>query len=92
MLNGFADLGLIQNINVATHNKGKTLDILHTTSNNYLRDLDIIDTERFCISDHYAISFNITEKVLRKPHVKRVCYNFKTANWDNLNEELNLIN
>ena len=91
-LNGFADLGLIQNINVATHNKGKTLDILLTTSTSYLRDLDIIDTERFCISDHYAITFTITEKVLRKPHVKRVCYNFKKANWDNLNEELNLIN
>ena len=90
--NGFADLGLIQNINVATHNKGKTLDILLTTSTSYLRDLDIIDTERFRISDHYAITFTITEKVLRKPHVKRVCYNFKKANWDNLNEELNLIN
>ena len=24
--------------------------------------------------------------------MKRVCYNFKKANWDNLNEELNLIN
>ena len=91
-LNGIADLGLIQNINVANHNKGKTLDILLTTSTSYLRDLDIIDTERFCISDHYAITFTITEKVLRKPHVKRVCYNFKKANWDNLNEELNLIN
>ena len=86
------DLGLIQNINVATLNKGKTLDILLTTSTSYLRDLDIIDTERFCISDHYAITFTITEKVLRKPHVKRVCYNFKKANWDNLNEELDLIN
>ena len=29
-LNGFADLGLIQNINVATHNKEKTLDILQS--------------------------------------------------------------
>ena len=31
-LNGFEDLGLIQNINVANHNKGKTLDILLITS------------------------------------------------------------
>ena len=91
-LNGFADLGLIQNINVATHNKGKPLDILLTTSTSYQRDLDIIDTERFCISDQYAITFTITEKVPRIPNVKRVCYNFKKANWDNLNEELKLIN
>ena len=31
-LNGFADLGLIQNINVATNKKGNILDILLTTS------------------------------------------------------------
>ena len=61
-LNGFADLGLIQSINTATHNKGSTLDILLTTSNSYLKDSKIIDTERFCISDHYAITFSITEK------------------------------
>ena len=56
-LNGF---GLIQNINVATHKKGNILDILLTTSTSYLKDLKVIDTERFCISDHYAITFSIT--------------------------------
>ena len=65
-LNGFADLGLIQCINTATHTKGNTLDILLTTSTSYLKNLKIIDTERFCISDHYAITFSITEKVKRK--------------------------
>ena len=65
-LNGFADLGLIQNISVATHKKGNILDILLTTST--------------------------TEKVIRKPRVKRVCYNYKKANWNNLNEDLELIN
>ena len=90
-LNGFADLGLIQSINVATHNKGGTLDILLTTSTSYLKDLKIIDTERFCVSDHYAITFSITEKVIRKPRVKRVCYNYKKANWSSLNEDLELI-
>ena len=88
-LNGFADLGLFQCINTATHDKGKTLDILLTTSTSYLK---IIDTERFCISDHYAITFSITEKVKRKQHVKRLCYNYKKANWKLLNEELKMIN
>ena len=91
-LNGFADLGLIQCINTATHTKGNTLDILLTTSTSYLKNLKIIDTERFCISDHYAITFSITEKVKRKQQVKRLCYNYKRANWKNLNEELELIN
>ena len=38
-LNGFAlaDLGLFQCINTATHDKGKTLDILLTTSTSYLK-------------------------------------------------------
>ena len=27
-----------------------------------------------------------------KPRVKRVCYNYKKANWNNLNEDLELIN
>ena len=62
-LNGFADLGLFQCINTTTHDKVKTLDILLTTSTSYLKNLKIIDTERFCISDHYAITFSITEKV-----------------------------
>ena len=71
-LNGFADLGLIQCINTATHTKGNTLDILLTTSTSYLKNLKIIDTERYCISDHYAITFSITEKVKRKLNAKRL--------------------
>ena len=65
-LNGFADLGLTQCINTVTHTKGNTLDILLTTSTSYLKNLKVIDTERYCISDHYAITFSITEKVKRK--------------------------
>ena len=91
-LNGFADLGLTQCINTATHTKGNTLDILLTTSTSYLKDLKIIDTERYCISDHYAITCSITEKVKRKLNAQRLCYNYKKANWKNLNEELKLIN
>ena len=91
-LNGFADLGLTQCINTATHTKGNTLDILLTTSTSYLKNLKVTDTERYCISDHYAITFSITEKVKRKLNAKRLCYNYKKANWKNLNEELQLIN
>ena len=72
--------------------QGNTLDILLTTSTSYLKDLTIINTERFCISDHYAITFSINEKITRKPRVKRVRYNYNKANWTRLNEDLVMIN
>ena len=91
-LNGFAELGLVQCIDAATHNKGNTVDVLLTKSKHYISDIKIIDTERFCISDHYAIRFNIKHKVYRKPRTKRTCYNYKNARWENLNNDLNTIN
>ena len=91
-LNGFAELGLAQCIDAATHNKSNILDVLLTKSKHYISDIKIIDTERFCISDHYAIRFNIKHKVYRKPHTKRTRYNYKNDRWENLNNDLNTIN
>ena len=90
-IHGFANLGFLQCINEPTHKKGNTLDILLTTSLSHIKDLKIIDTERFCISDHCAITFVVTETIKRKPRVKRKCYNYKNANWDALNAELDMI-
>ena len=81
----------MQCINELTHKKGNTLDILLTKSFSYIKDLKIIDTWRYCISDHCAITFVITETVKRKPRVKRKYYNYKNANWDMLNEQLAMI-
>ena len=86
----FANLGFLQCIHEPTHTKGNTLDILLTTSLSHIKDLKIIDTERFCISDHFAITFVVTETIKRKPRVKRKCYNYKNANWDALNAELDM--
>ena len=91
-VNGFSDLGLLQCIDVPTHNKGNILDILLTKSKQYIKDLKVIDTERYCISDHFAITFNISQTVIRKPRVKRTCYNYKNARWENLNSDLSNIN
>ena len=55
-VNGFADLGLLQCIDAPTHNNGKILDIFLTKSKQYITDLKIIDTERYCISAHYAVT------------------------------------
>ena len=91
-VNGFADLGLMKCIDAPTHNKGKTLDILLTKSKQYITDLKIIDTERYCISEHFAITFNIKQSVTRKPRVKRTCFNYRDARWIDLNNDLNSIN
>ena len=90
-INGFANLGFLQCINEPTHKKGNTLDILLTKSFSYIKDLKIIDTERYCISDHLAITFVITKTIKRKPRVKRKCYNYKNTDWDMLNETLDMI-
>ena len=90
-IHGFANLGFLQCINEPTHKKGNTLDILLTTSLNHIKDIKIVDTERFCISDHFAITFVVTETIKRKPRVKRKCYNYKNANWDALNAELDML-
>ena len=90
-VNGFADLGLLQCIDAPTHNKGKTLDILLTKSKQYITDLKIINTERYCISDHFAVTFKISQTVTRKPDVKRTCYNYQNAHWNDLNNDLNNI-
>ena len=90
-VNGFANLGLQRCINSATHNKGKILDILLTKSKQYITDLKITNRERYCISDHFAITFKITQTVMRKPRVKRTCLNYGNAYWNDLNNDLNNI-
>ena len=45
-LSGFADLGLTQCINTATHTKVNTLDILLTTSTSYLKNLTKLLTQK----------------------------------------------
>ena len=92
MGNNPLDLGLLQCIDAPTHNKGKILDILLTKSKQYITDLKIIDTERYCISDHYAVTFNITQTVFRKPRVKRACFNYGNTHWNDLNNDLLNIN
>ena len=81
----------MQCINEPTHKKGNTLDILLTKSFSYIKDLKIIDTESYCISDHLTITFVITEKIKRKPRVKRKCYNYKNTDWDMFDETLDMI-
>jgi len=50
-----ADHGLRQHVDVATHDRGHTLDLVVTADSYELKELTVIDP---CVSDHYCISFN----------------------------------
>ena len=87
-IDSFVDLGLAQCIKQATHQKGNILDILLTNSETSIGGLSVLDKDSICRSDHFPIIFDIKLKVFRKKPHRRVCYNFKTANWDGLNHDL----
>ena len=84
----FSELGLTQCISEATHDKGKTLDILLSNSESYIDNICIHDKDSVCKSDHFAITFTLNTYVRRKKSIKHKIFNFKRANWDALNFEL----
>ena len=88
-INEFVRLGLIQCIFSPTHIKGNILDILLSNSDNFISDITILSNNELCKSDHYAITFKVKIKVVRKKPIKTKSFNFKRANWDGLNEDLN---
>ena len=90
LLNGFAECGLIQCVKTATHNKG-ILDVVLTSSVNFLSNLKVHDENIVCNSDHYPITFDIKVKFKRIKVPKRQCYNYSKANWSVLNRELGSI-
>ena len=87
-VDSFIDLGLTQCVNQPTHRRGNLLDIVLTNAESSVRNLKILDENSVCRSDHFPLEFNIGLRVGRTKAVKRVCYNFKTANWDGLNYDL----
>ena len=86
-------MGLIQCITTPTHIKlkGNILDILLTNSENLISNIEILSNCEVCKSDHYAITFDLKLKTVRKKPVKAKHFNFKRVDWDSLNNELNNI-
>ena len=87
-LDSFFELGLEQLINCPTHNKGRVLDLLLTNNSSLVRNSKVLDNGSICKSDHYPITFSIACKVNRLKPPKRKIYNFKRANWDQLNRDI----
>ena len=90
-LDSFFELGLQQLINCPTHNKGRVLDLLLTNKRSAVTDIKVLDKKVMCKSDHYPITFSVKCKVNRLKPRKREVYNFKRANWDQLNRDIGSI-
>ena len=84
----FNELGLYQCVTDPTHIKGKTLDLLLTNQKPIVTDIEVEKHAQICKSDHYPISFKVNVKTKNKIPPKRKIYNFKRANWDQLNRDL----
>ena len=86
----FNDLGLQQLISAPTHEQGRTLDIVLTSKLELIKDVTILNQHDVCHSDHFGIKFKLNFKV-KKLVIKRKMFNYKKANWDGLNRDLNSV-
>ena len=84
----FNSYGLVQCISHPTHSKGKTLDILLTNHESLVTNINILEQDSICRSDHLPITLEVNTKIKRKKPSKRKIFNFKRANWDALNQDL----
>ena len=91
-INTFNDLGFTQLIEGITHEDGGTLDLLLTNSPDLINNVNILEPNDICTSDHFGLTFNLNVNVKRKKSSKRKIYNFKKANWDALNNDLGRVN
>ncbi len=87
-VDSFEELGLHQCINNPTHCKGKTLDLLLTNDPTSVTNISVSEQTDICKSDHFSISFGVKANLKNKKFPKRKVYNFKKANWDQLNLDL----
>ena len=88
----FNDLSLKQLVTVPIHNKRNILDDILTDKPDLISDIFVDTLQGPCRLDHLPIFFKLMLNARRKKPCKRTIYNFKQANWKNLNDELALKN
>ena len=71
--------------------EGNVLDLLLTNCPTSITNINILDKDKVCKSDHFGIVFSIKMSTKRIKSVKRKMFNFKKANWDALNSDLNRV-
>ena len=83
----FNNFGFNQMVNEPTHEKGNLLDLLFTNTSRAVDNVNVLQKNEICSSDHFGITFNIKMKFKNKAD-KRKIFNYKKANWQNLNNDL----
>ena len=84
----FDELGMQQIIEVPTHEQGNTLDLCFVSNASFIKNVKVLSKNDVCSSDHYGIAFELTSRAKSKVS-KRKIFDFKRANWDDLNRDLN---
>ena len=90
-LDSFNELGLQQCIESPTHIKGKVLDLLLANDSSCISDAVVHNQGEICKSDHFPITFSVKTKFKRRKSSKREVYNYKRANWGQLNSDLDSV-
>ena len=90
-LDTFSNFELEQLITGPTHEKGNILDLLLADKPALISDVDVSDSNLPCKSDHFCLSFSLKSKFKRLKLPKREIYNYKRANWNGLNSDLNSV-
>ena len=88
----FADVGLTQLIDCATHSFGNMLDVLLTSCPSMISNVHVLDLNEVVKSDHSAISFDIKAKCSRLKRTPYSIYNYSKADWIALNYDLSRVN
>ena len=91
-IDSFSNLSLSQLVTSPTHRSGNILDVLLSNHEPSIVNLQVQDTHSICKSDHFPLTFSIKSSLSRKKTPKRSLYNFKKANWAQINQDLCSIN
>ena len=86
----FDELGMQQMIEVPTHEQGNALDLCFVSNSSFIRNINVLTKNEICSSDHFGITFELTSRAKIKSS-KRKIFDFKRANWNDLNRDLNAV-
>ena len=90
-VNGFAECGMIQCLNEASHTKNSILGLVLSKNADHIKNVKIASDSLYCFSDHYPITFDVMVNCTRRELPKRTMYNYNRADWSSMISELRAI-
>jgi endonuclease/exonuclease/phosphatase family metal-dependent hydrolase len=82
------DLGHSQLISSSTHMSSHVLDLVFTNIPGLIKNVKVLDHNEMCLSDHFAITFNIDIKTKYIKQPKRKVFSYDKGNYDSMNRDL----